>query len=105
MADITNPEAIQWTNEVVRPLAELMRSLDYRIQSALTTWYASISSNVPVDAEAILQDGRAAEGVSRLTGNDINLFVAQLAAYKTAMDVAGVRNVISKPTVRALTVT
>lgn len=104
MADIVNTEAIRYANEIVRPLAEEMRALDYRIQAALTTWYATIAAVVPVDADAVLQDGREADGVSRLTGNDINLLVAQLAAYKTAMDGAGVRNVIAKPTVRALTV-
>lgn len=105
MADITDAEVVLFSNEVIRPLSELMRSLDYRVQSALTTWYAGIADKVPVDAQAILQDGRADEGVSRLSGNDIHLLVTQLAAYKTAMDGAGVRNVVSKPCVRALMVT
>ena len=35
MPDITNAEAIRWTNEVVRPLAEQMRGLKARIDSAL----------------------------------------------------------------------
>ena len=104
MADITSPEAIKFANEQVRPLAEAMQALDYRIQACLTQWYATASALFPVDAEAMLQDGREADGVSRLSGNDVVLLITQLAAYKTAMDGAGVRNVIAKPTVRALTV-
>jgi len=104
MADITDTQAIKFVNEQIRPLAEAMQALDYRIQACLTQWYASASALFPVDADAILQDGREAEGVSRLSGNDVVLLVTQLAAYKTAMDGAGVRNVISKPTVRALSV-
>jgi hypothetical protein len=101
MADIVNPQAITWTNEVVRPLAEVMRSLKARTDAALVTWYAQISAVVPNDASPLL-DGRENDGVSRLTGADINSFVAQLAAYKTALEQAGVADVISKPCVRAL---
>lgn len=104
MADITNTEVIRWTNEVVRPLSEKLRALDLEVQAALTTWYAQISASVPVDAEAMLQDGREADGVSRLSGNDIVLLVTQLAGVKTLMDGAGVRNVVSKPCVRAVSV-
>ena len=105
MADITSTEVIKFCNEVVRPLSEELRSLDHRVQSALTQWYATISAQVPVDAEAIVQDGREVEGTSRLSGNDVTLLITQIAAYKSLMDGAGVRNVISKPCVRALMVT
>lgn len=103
MADIINSEVVKFTNEQIRPLAEAMQALDYRIQAALVTWYATISGNCPNDSSP-LDDGREGEGVSRLTGADIVNLVTQLAAYKTQMDGSGVRAVVAKPTVRALTV-
>lgn len=103
MADITSPEVIKFANEQIRPLAEAMQALDYRVQAALVTWYATITSNCPNDSSP-LADGREDDGVSRLTGADVVNLVTQLAAYKTAMDASGVRAVVAKPTVRALSV-
>lgn len=103
MADITNTEVIKYVNEQIRPLAESMQALDYRVQAALVTWYATISDDCPNDSSP-LADGREDDGVSRLTGADIVNLVTQLAAYKTQMDGSGVRAVVAKPTVRALMV-
>jgi hypothetical protein len=103
MADIVDPRAISYTNQVIRPLAEQMRSLKARVDSGLVTWFADIDALVPNDASPLL-DGREAEGVSRLTGADITGLVTQLAAYQTALNVNGVAAVISKPCVRALEV-
>jgi hypothetical protein len=104
MADITDPQAIRYTNEIIRPLAEVMRALKARIDAGMVTWYGTIAALVPNDSSP-LADGREADGVSRLTGADINSFVAQLAAYKTALEQAGVPDVISKPCVRPIEAT
>ena len=100
---ITNPEVIRYTNEVIRPLAEKMRNLGAEVDAALVTWYFTMSTKVPNDAR-LLDDGRDTEGVSRLTGADITNLVTQLAAYQALLNKAGVADVISKPTVRTLTV-
>jgi hypothetical protein len=99
---ITNEQAVKFTNNS-RALAEKMRSLDYEIQAALVTWFAYISSVIPNDTQEV-SDRRTAEGVSRLTGSDVTNLVAQMIAYKALMDGVGVRDVISKPTVRTLEV-
>lgn len=99
---ITDAEAIRYCNEQVRPLAERMRALDYEIQAALVTYNAGVGDIFYNATGETIEDGRADEGVSRLTGNDVLLLVTQMQAYKTAMDQAGVRNVISKPCVRTL---
>ena len=104
MADITSPEVIKFSNEQIRPLAEAMQALDYRVQAALVTWYATISADCPNDSSPIA-DGREAEGVSRLTGSDVVNMVTQMAAYKTALELTGVPDVISKPCVRSLEAT
>jgi hypothetical protein len=105
MPDITSPEAIRFTNEIVRPLAESMRALKARADSALVTWFAGLNSVITNSASDPVQDGREAEGVSRLTGADVNSLVGQLAAYQTALQISGVPGVISKPCVRPLEVT
>jgi len=103
---ITNQLVIVYNNESIRPLAEKMRSLDAEIDAALVTYNiqisAAISGNVDGD---IIEDGREGDGVSRMTKSDLTNFVTQLQAYQTQLNLAGVADVISKPTVRVLSTT
>ena len=99
---ITNPQALAYTKEVVRPVAEKLRGIKAEIDSHMVAWYGGINALIPNDADELLDDGRESEGVSRLTGADINSVIVQLAGIKTALDVEGVAGVISKPCVRAL---
>ena len=101
MADITEPQVTKYANEVVRPLAESLRALKARVDAALVTWDGTISTETPDDA-SVLADEREAEGVSRLTGADINSFVAKLTGFQNLMELAGVEDTINKPCVRAL---
>jgi hypothetical protein len=100
---ITDPRAIRFVNEEVRPLTEAMRALKARADAALVKWYGEISALTPNDIDAV-DDGREAEGISRLTGADVNKLVVQLAAYQTQLDETGVIDVISKSCVRGLDV-
>lgn len=99
---ITDPQAIRFTNEVIRVKAEQVRALKAEIDSAMAAWFGGINSLIPNSAEEALDDGRESEGVSRLTGADINALVTQLAGIQTALNAAGVADVISKPCVRPL---
>lgn len=103
MADITNPQTIRWVGEVVRPLAETLRAVNVACEQTMAEWYAGINATVPNDTSD-LADGREDEGVSRLTGADINSFLGQVAAIQAVFDVAGVVDVINKPCVRSLEV-
>jgi len=98
---ITNPIAIKYVNEVVRPLAERFRDLKPDVDAATVAWFAGISTLFPNDATAV-DDGRDREGISRLTGADVNNIVTQLLAYQTQLNGGGVANVIAKPCVRTL---
>ena len=102
--DITNAEALLRLREGLRPKAERMRALKAEIDAELVTWYGGVNSLFPNDSSPVL-DGREAEGVSRLTGADVNSFVAQLAAYKALIEQPGVADVISKLCVRTLAAT
>lgn len=95
---ITNPQAIKFVNEQVRPLAEELRAVMARLTSAQTDWFGGINALFPNDSTAVA-DNRDAEGVSRLTGQDINSLMS------TAIAVLGASNttIIAKPCVRPLT--
>ena len=95
---ITDPQAIRFTNEVIRPLSEQLRALSANIDAATLAWTGGISALIPDSAAELLDDGRQVEGVSRLTGADIRAVVTALAAIRAA----GTDAVISKPCVRAL---
>lgn len=97
---ITSTEAIKFSNEQVRPLSEKMRNLYYELKSMVADWNNGDSANFPVDDQDMLEDGREVNGVSRLSGNDVNLFISQAQAYIAQIEGAGVLNVVSKPCVR-----
>lgn len=96
---ITDPEAIRFANEIARPLAEKARAFRAEVEGASTQWFAGIDDKFPNDSTPV-DDGREAEGVSRLTGADITNLISILVA----MNGAGNTQVISKPCVRSLTV-
>ena len=103
MAEITNPEAVRYANEVVRPLAESVRALKAQIDAATVAWFGGINAHYSEGADT-LEDGRESEGVSRLTGGDVTDLLTQLIALQTALDAGGVADVISKPCVRPISV-
>lgn len=94
---ITNPEAVRFVSEVVRPLSEKTRALKAEIDAATTQWFGGMNAKFPNDS-SVVEDGREAEGVSRLTGADVNGVMGNLIAASSAVN----PEIIAKPTVRAL---
>lgn len=99
---ITHEEVIRYSNEVVRPMCESIRAIKAEIDSSVVTWFGTISTNCPNDAGEILEDGRAVDGVSVITGADINNVITIMVNLQTALDAIGVEGIISKPCVRPL---
>lgn len=100
---INNPEAIRYVNEVVRPLCERVRALKAEIDSARVSYDGGIGDYFFSHGAEAVEDGRDAEGVSRLTGNDVLAFVsAVLYDLKAAIEANNGEVVIAKPCVRAL---
>lgn len=93
---ITNPEAIKFANEQVRPLCEQVRALVAKIGSMQTAWFGGINTEFPNDTTP-LADNRDAEGASRLTGADINSAINVLLAVAAASN----GQIVAKPCVRA----
>jgi len=88
----------KYLSEVIRPIAEKMRNLDYEIQAALVEW-----GKVRVKNDVTkYNDGRIDQGIPAVTGAEITNVVTQMQAYKALMEKVGVRDVIAKPTVQAL---
>ena len=105
---ITDPRAIKYTNEVLRPLAEKLRDVLEDIARAEQTWTDEVGALMPNTAD-VLEDGRDAEGVSRLTGAEINslraVFVQMknLRAGSAVTTLANVDTRIGRACVRTLT--
>lgn len=96
MAQITNPEAIRYCNEVIRPLCEEARALAVRVAAAQTAWNGGISANFANNDDTV-EDGREAEGVSRLTALNVS------QAYGELIEVLGMNTeIIQKPCVRQI---
>ena len=97
MADITDADAIQFSNEVVRTMADRLVTLKSDIDRYMARWYLGINTATPNDTSP-LADERIGRALS-LTGANINSFVAQMAAIQSLMNGSGVMDVITKPAV------
>lgn len=96
---IVNPQGIDFVNREIRPLCESVRGIVARINNTTTSWFAGINTLFPNDS-TLVDDGREAEGVSRLTGADVNSVMGILIAMAAASNT----EIIEKPTVRPLEV-
>jgi len=94
---ITDPQAVKFSNEQLRPLCESTRALVTQLQSMETQWYGGINTLFPNDT-TVLDDGRQGEGVSVLTGADVNSAVSVLIAMVGQYN----SQIIEKPCVRTL---
>ena len=100
MAGITGAEEIKFVNEYIRPMCENLRYMCARGKDWKIKWDSGLSAGFPDDTSAV-EDGRDAEGISRLTGADIQavatVFNTLLGDIDAAAEVA-----INKPCVRPL---
>jgi hypothetical protein len=98
---ITDPEAIKFVNEYIRPMCENVRYMNARGQDFAIKW-ASIGSDFPNDPSEIVEDNRESQGVSRLTGADINAVAVVFSQLISDLSGITASSVISKPCVRPL---
>ena len=97
---ITDPEAIKFTNDYIRPMCENLRFMTARGADWSKKW-AELSRQFPNKGDEVVEDGREAEGISRLTGEDINAVAAVFSSLLTIMD-TNAQVAITKPCVRPL---
>lgn len=97
---ITDPQAVKFCNEVVRPICERIRALKADIDAARIAYDAGLADLFKLGET--VEDGREAEGVSRLTGDDVQAF-ADLVLLDLRDDLLSTKEaVIAKPCVRSL---
>lgn len=99
MAAITGPEEIRFVNEYIRPMCENIRYMNARGQDWALKW-AGLSGGFPNDT-SLVEDGREGQGVSRLTGEDINNVATVINTLLTVMNESA-QSAVSKPCVRPL---
>jgi len=97
---ITDPEAIKFTNDYIRPMCENLRYMTARGADWSKKW-VELSAKFPNDIKEPVEDGREAEGISRLTGADVNAVATVFASLLTIMD-TDAQAAITKPCVRPL---
>ena len=98
---ITDPEAIKFVNEYIRPMCETVRYMGARGSDFANKW-AQIAGSFPNDPLETVEDGREGQGVSRLTGADINAVAGVFVTLLGEISGATAQAVISKSCVRPL---
>lgn len=98
---ITDPEAIKFVNEYIRPMCEQVRYMGARGSDFANKWNL-LAADFPNDAAELVEDGRDAEGISRLTGEDINATATVFLTLLASIGTPEAQATISKPCVRPL---
>lgn len=99
---MNDPQITKFLNDHVRPRAELIRALNALIEDDLNTWGSVIAPLLQKSGSEIIDDGRDAEGVSRLTGDDVTAFIALLTDMQGILLKLGSQDAMRKPCVRPL---
>ena len=73
MADIIDPEAVRFSNEVIRPLADKATQYYYAALAAKNEWLATdMGTKIPDNVGDNIIDGSATDGRSVIDGRDVN---------------------------------
>lgn len=97
MTNITEPAVIKFTNEVVRPMADVLIGINAMGDAETITWTDTILPMLSgyVDADPVLMD--EADGRTPLTKKDLVDFIGQLALVLATLNAAGALAKVSKP--------
>ena len=72
MPDITDPVAVTFCNESIRPLCDRLVTAYYALERLKSEWLAAgLQTSIPNDASALI-DGAPGDGRVGLTGADIH---------------------------------
>ncbi len=81
MADITNPQAVKFTNEQARPMADLYAQAYYALKSLSDVWDAQNIVTIIPNAPDVIIDGSASDGRAAITGAMVNGLVTNAKAF------------------------
>ena len=86
MADITDPEAVRFSNEKVRTLADAATRYYYAALAFGNEWDATgMGSKIPDTADGIV-DGSATDGRTPITGANVNGLKTHVDAMVTDLE-------------------
>lgn len=86
MPDITNPEAVRFSNEKVRTLADLATRYFYASQALLNEWDATGMGTTIPDTADVADDGSNVDGRSPITGAMVHGLHDHVAAMVADLD-------------------
>jgi hypothetical protein len=101
VAEITDPQVVKFSNDYLRPLAEILRNLDLFIGDAAIEYTTIIAPLLaPYQNTDVLNDGRASEGVTPVTKLELADMITHLDAVRTVLETVGADELRAKFTVR-----
>lgn len=86
MPDITDPQAVRYCNEVIRPLADKATEYYYKAVAALNEWNANSLGTLITDTADTIIDGSATDGRTPITGAHVNNLVDHVQAMVTDLE-------------------
>lgn len=78
MPNVSDPTAIKFCNENIRPVADQIAQLQTTLAVTLAAWSAKGMANLIPNDTSVIEDGSPADGRTSLTGVDINAFIGLL---------------------------
>lgn len=104
MADITDPVAITFCNEQLRPLAERLRDSHATLTELKGIWLDGMGDYFTDSAADMIIDDRQTGGVEQISCATIDTVVSAASAALAALDAAGVMAAVRTACVRPLRV-
>jgi hypothetical protein len=87
--EITNPEAVRLTNEMVRTVADKAVRYYYAAKAILNEWAATdMGTKIPNTSDVIV-DGSATDGRHPITGANVNGLMSHLQAMVDDLEANG----------------
>ena len=83
MANITDVAAIKFSNEQIRPLADMLASLYYRAKTVVDDWNATTMSGKIPNTTDVLIDGAAEDGRTIINGIDATAIITRAQEFIT----------------------
>lgn len=95
---ITDPNAIKFSNEQMRPIADRFMQLYWAAKQAAADWTSKgLGALITNDASAVA-DGSATDGRTQITGADLNVLLSHLNTFVADLEASSnlKRNQIQK---------
>ena len=97
--------ALALNKEKMRPIAEHVRDFKAIVDDAAQRYVDDVAPLIAGNVDGdLIEDGRAAQGVSRMTKKDMDDLITVLNSLKTVLDGVGIMDTVRKPTVQPLRV-